>query len=112
MPGSVLLPVGPGMPIVYFASFFSSLRKQVLVHDLSRPQHVYTITLTKRADGIHADNGKEQADYARRDVHHIYRDLIATDLFLTPQRAFILPHTCVEERRRGTLEDDRKESSQ
>ena len=73
---------------------------------------VYTITLTKRADGIHADNGKEQADYARRDVHHIYRDLIATDLFLTPQRAFILPHTCVEERRRGTLEDDRKESSQ
>lgn len=95
--GNVLMTIGLGMPIVYFTTFFSSLRKQVLNHGLSRPQHVYTITLTHKADGIHADNGKEQADYPWKGVFHVYRDLVATYLFLTPDRAFILPHTCIEE---------------
>ncbi len=95
--GNVLLTIGLGMPIVYFTSFYFSLRKQVLASGLVRPQHVYTITLTHKFNGIHAENEKEQADYEWQKVHHCYRTETATYLFITPERAFLLPHTCLEE---------------
>lgn len=96
--GNVLLTIGLGMPVVYFTTFFASLRKQVLKHGLSRPQYVYTLELTHKNDGgISVSNEKEQASYHWRQVFHVYRDTIATYLFLTPDRGFILPHTCIEE---------------
>ena len=42
-------------------------------------------------------NEKEQATYQWKQVFHVYRDTIATYLFMTPDRGFILPHTCIEE---------------
>ena len=95
--GSVLLIVGLGMPLVYFISFASSLKQQILQQGLKRPQTFYTLCLTEKADGIGIRNAKEQASYKWKDVHHVYRDTIATYLYMTPQRAFILPHTCIEE---------------
>lgn len=95
--GNVLLTIGLGMPVVYFITFFSSLRKQVLKHGLSRPQLVYTLELTHKAEGIVVSNEKEQATYQWKQVFHVYRDTIATYLFMTPDRGFILPHTCIEE---------------
>lgn len=97
MLGCVLLVVGLGMPLVYFLSFFSSLKQQILQQGLKRPRVFYTLCLTEKADGIGIRNEKEQASYKWKDVHHIYRDSIATYLYMTPQRAFILPHTCIEE---------------
>lgn len=47
--GNVLLTIGLGMPVVYFTTFFISLRKEVLRHGLSRPQQVYTLELTQNA---------------------------------------------------------------
>ena len=95
--GNVLLTVGLGLPCVYFAYFFSSLSRQVRKQGLVRPQHVYTVTLTEKSQGILADNGREQLEYAWKSVHHAYRHGTATYLYLTPQRALILPHTCVED---------------
>lgn len=96
--GNVLLTIGLGMPVVYFTTFFMSLRKEVLKHCLSRPQHVYTIELTHKADGgIAVSNEKEHVQYHWRQVFHAYRDTIATYLYFTPDRGFILPHTCIEE---------------
>lgn len=97
MLGCVLLLVGLGMPAVYFGTFFSSLSKQVLAYGLKRPQHVYTLELTEKAKGISITNEKEKADYEWKKVHHVYRDTLATYLFMTPERAFLLPHTCIEE---------------
>lgn len=97
MLGTVLMVVGLGMPAVYFFTFFSSLRKQILASGLKRPQLVYTLTLTEKAKGIAVSNEKEHADYEWKRVFHVYRDTIATYLFLSPQRGFILPHTCIEE---------------
>lgn len=97
MLGCVLLIVGLGMPLVYFVTFFSSLRKQVRTLGLSRPQWVYTLCLTEKAKGISVDNGREHADYAWKDVYHVYFGDTATYLYMTPARAFILPHSCVEE---------------
>lgn len=95
--GCVLVFVGVGMPLSYFANFASSLRKQILTLGLSRPQHVYTLILTEKAKGIQVSNEKEQAAYEWKRIHHAYRDLYATYLYITPQRAFLLPHTCIEE---------------
>lgn len=95
--GNVLLTIGLGMPLVYFATFFSSLKKQVLVHGLKRPQQVYTLELTQKEKGIRVYNEKEQAEYPWKAVFHVYRDQLATYLFLSPDRAFLLPHTCIEE---------------
>ncbi len=96
MLGNVLLIVGLGMPVFYFADFFLSLRKQVIQRGLKRPQHVYSLELTKEKKGIHISNEKEKASYEWKMVHHVYRDTLATYLYMTPARAFILPHTCLE----------------
>ena len=95
--GSVLLGVGLGVPCVYFAFFFSSLNRQIREQGLTRPQHVYTVTLSDKKKGITADNGKEVLEYEWKSVHHAYRNLTATYLYLTPQRALILPHSCMED---------------
>lgn len=96
--GNVLLTIGLGMPIVYFTTFFSSLRKEVLKHGLARPQYVYTLELTQKNDaGIAVRNEKEQVSYPWSRVFHVYRDTIATYLFLNADRGYILPHTCIEE---------------
>lgn len=93
----MLLGVGLGVPCVYFAFFFSSLNRQIREQGLTRPQHVYTVTLSDRKKGIAADNGRETLEYERKSVHHAYRSLTATYLYLTPQQALILPHTCLDD---------------
>jgi hypothetical protein len=96
--GNVLMTIGLGMPVVYFTTFFASLRKEVLRHGLKRPQLVYTLELTHREqEGIRVSNEKEQAAYPWKQVFHAYRDMTATYLFLSPYQGFILPHTCIEE---------------
>ena len=94
--GNVLLTVGLGLPSVYFSYFFSSLNRQLRQQGLTRPQKVYTVTLTEQAKGIQADNEREKLTYAWKSVYHAYRHGTATYLYLTPQRALILPHTCVD----------------
>lgn len=95
--GCVLLLAGLGMPLSYFASFGASLKQQIVSLGLTRPLHVYTLTLTGKNKGIEVSNEKEQAQYEWKKVHHAYRDLQATYLFITSERGFILPHSCVEE---------------
>lgn len=95
--GNVLLVVGLGLPCVYFSYFFSSLSRQVRKQGLTRPQKVYTVTLEDKSTGILADNSREQLTYAWKSVFHAYRNLTATYLYLTPQRALILPHSCMED---------------
>ncbi len=95
--GTVLMSIAMGLPVVYFSSYFASLRKQIIQMGLTRPQYAYTLTLTQKAQGIDISNAREHATYAWDQVHHVYRDMIATYLYMTPNRAFILPHTCIEE---------------
>lgn len=94
--GSVLLIVGLGMPCVYFSTFFYSLHKQVQKNHLSTPQHVYTVCLSNKDDGIFIENEHEHATYCWDKVFHIYRDVNATYLYMTPDRAFLLPHDCID----------------
>lgn len=95
--GWLLILIGVGLPISHFANFAGSLKRQILAQGLKRPQQVYTLVLTEKAKGIHVSNDREQADYEWKIVHHVYRDLLATYLYITKERAFILPHVCVED---------------
>lgn len=101
--GSVLLVVGLGMPVVYFVSFYFSLRKQVRVLGLKRPQNVYSLELTREKTGIHVWSKKEKADYEWKRVYHAYRDTLATYLYLNPVQAFVLPHTCLQDQEPDAL---------
>lgn len=96
--GTVLLVVGLGMPGAYFLSFFLSISDQIKSLGLNQyPKHIYTVTLTEDSDGIQVENEKEQTKYKWKQVHHAYRNTLDTYLYITPQRGFILPDTCVED---------------
>lgn len=95
--GTVLLIVGLGMPCVYFLTFYRSLKKQLITNDLLRPRKVYTLCLTEKSDGIAVANDHEHVDYRWADVYHVYWDTSAAYLYITPERAFILPYHCIED---------------
>lgn len=94
--GCTLLLVGLGLPGVYFATFARSLNSQIQASGLQQPKRVYTLHLTKKADGIAVENDTEQTTYRWAQVYHLYRDKHAVYLYMTPTRAFLLPDVCVK----------------
>lgn len=93
--GAALLAAGLGVPAAYFLSFFLSLRAQARKEGLAQPKHVYTLEL-RDGGGISVDNGREHADYPWEQVFRAYRGAHATYLYLSPRRAFLIPHECVK----------------
>lgn len=96
MLGTVLLIVAWGMPLTYFVNFFLSVNKQAAVLGLDRPKLVYTLEMNANSKMFSVDNGKEHIDVKWGDVYRIYRDTVAAYLYVTPQRAFILPYSCID----------------
>lgn len=96
MLGFVLLLVGLGVPIVYFVNFFTSLKKQVKLQKLNPPRLVYTIQFAETSDFIEISNDKEQVQYQWKDVYHVYYEKDAIYLFITKDRAFLLPLSLLE----------------
>nr|WP_321305594.1 YcxB family protein [uncultured Sphaerochaeta sp.] len=96
MLGSVLLLVGLGVPAVYFVNFFASLKKQVKLQNLNPPRLVYTIQFSEESDFIEISNDKEQVRYQWKDVYHAYYEKDAIYLFITKDRAFLLPLSLLE----------------
>ena len=95
--GCVLLLIGLGFPASYFSNFSRSLQKQIKAHGLNKPKKVYTLYLSKKAEGISVENEKEHVDYKWENVYHVYRDKNATYLYMNAQRGFIIPHNCIPE---------------
>lgn len=95
--GTVLLLIGLGLPLAYFASFALSMKQQILSQGLKRPKLVYTLELSEKTKGIGVSNETEHADFEWKKIHHVYRDATATYLFITKSRGFILPHQYIEE---------------
>lgn len=95
--GTVLIIVGLGIPAAYVLSFFLSLHRQAAIQKLDRPQYAYTVTLSEEPEGIAVENGREKAVYRWDQVHHAYRGALAVYLYISPQRAFLLPYACLPE---------------
>lgn len=94
--GIALLVAGIGIPAVYFLNFFLSLRRQARQEGLSPARHVYTLDLGDADSGITVDNGHEHVVYPWEQVFHVYRSASASYLYITSQRAFLIPHDCVK----------------
>lgn len=95
--GTVLLVVAWGMPATYFLSFFLSVNKQAKTMGLDRAKLVYTLEIDPKSKMFSVDNGREHIDVKWGDIHRIYRDTVAAYLYVTPQRAFILPYSCMDD---------------
>lgn len=96
--GSILLVIGLGIPMVYFASFFVSLKKQVRLQNLDPPRLVYTLQFSDESDVLEISNDKESASYRWQDVFHAYYEDESIYLFITKDRAFLLPCALLEDR--------------
>ena len=94
--GYVLLAVALGLPAAWFLSFYLSLRRQAQAAGFSGGKYAYTLKLHDDDRGIAVDNGTEHAAYPWEQVFHVYRSKTASYLYITPQRAFLMPHSCVK----------------
>lgn len=93
--GTVLLVLGLGMPIVYFVTFFFNLNEEPKKQNLTNGRYVYTVDLQPSA--IHVKNEKEEASYEWDKAYHAYRNYDAIYLYITPERAFIIPSDKTEQ---------------
>lgn len=93
--GCVLLAVALGLPGAYLLSFFLSARRRAREEGLGSGKRIYTLELHDGGRGIVVDNGQEHAVYPWEQVFRAYRRAGATYLYITPQRAFLIPHSCV-----------------
>ncbi len=90
MLGTILFLVGFGLPLVTMVNLLMTMGRQIKLHGL--PRTVYTLDLSADKKGIRVKNDTEQAEYAWNKIHHVYRWKTATYLYITPARAFLLPH--------------------
>lgn len=91
--GVVLLTVALGLPGAWVLSFCLSVRGRSAA--LAGGKLVYTLELCDDSRGIAADNGNERAVCPWEQVFHAYRDEHASYLYVTPRRAYLIPHGCV-----------------
>jgi hypothetical protein len=88
--GGVFLAVGLGFPAVYFISFFSTLRENIIKYCL--PRQVYTVQL--RDKDVHIAsmiNQNEELTLPWDTLHMAYRVKSAVYLYVLRGRAFLLP---------------------
>lgn len=93
--GTVLAVVALGLPAAWLLNFFLTIRKQAIHNGLGDGKYVYTLNLTPKA--LLVNNGAQEAEYLWGKLHRAYRRGNATYLYITPQRAFLLPDSCVPE---------------
>lgn len=93
--GTVLLAVALGLPAAWFLSFFLSVRRQAEDQGLGGGKYVYTLELGGKELAV--DNGRERAAYPWGQIWRVYRRPDAAYLYVTPQRAFLIPYACVQE---------------
>jgi hypothetical protein len=95
--GTVLLAVGLGLPVLYAFRFLRLVDAQVKRHDLTRPRTVYTLGFSREENGVFAENpGGESACYEWARLSGAFRDSGCVYLYVTRNRAFILPENQAE----------------
>lgn len=93
--GAVLVVVALGLPAAWFLSFYLSLRRQSA--GLAGGKYVYTLEPHEGGRGLSVDNGAERADYPWDRIFRVYRTKAAVYIYVTPQRAFLIPNGCAGE---------------
>lgn len=87
---TVLLLIGLGLPVIYFSSFYLTLRENVKKHGL--PRHAYTLRLSDTEVNIRSGvNRDEELTLGWNQLFAAYRVRGAVYLYVLPTRAFLLP---------------------
>ena len=92
MIAAVLLAVGIGLPLVYIGTFLSQVNMQAVRAGLKPARSVYTLTLGEA--GIHIENNQKKEasqDLSWSSACHAFRKKNCIYLYVTPQKAFLLP---------------------
>lgn len=84
--GGVLLAVGLGVPLVYFANFAFSVRKRA--RQLNANEIAYTLTLVP--DGVAVKKGAQSTEYRWDMIYHAYRLERSIPLYVDAGHAFLL----------------------
>jgi len=85
--GAVLLLVGLGLPLVYFLSYWLSLRQQLARMEPDRIAY----TLRLGPGGIQATSGTQKASYSWETVYMACRVPGCVYLYVEERRAYLLP---------------------
>lgn len=90
--GTVLLKIGLGLPLVYFALFFRTIADQVKRLGLSKPRLFYTIQLTDASDGIQMSaKGAKDQTFTWEKAERAYRTDDVVYFYVAPGSAVVLP---------------------
>lgn len=95
--------VGTGLavPGIYLAQFHKSIRAQANALKLNEaPKEAYTVGISKRGICIDRDSRHLSFDWDALDSAHRFSR--CTYLYYTPQRAVILPDSCILDGKTGT----------
>lgn len=92
--GTILIVVALGLPTVWILNFFLSIRRQARKQGLGGGKYVYTLNLEDQ--GLTVNNGQECALYFWKQIH-AYRTSNAVYLYVTSQRAFLIPYICLKD---------------
>lgn len=87
--GGVLLTVGLGLPVVYFASFLSFVRRNAKLLAQKKIPAAYTVTLSSAGLAIPAR--EKTLTYAWDAVFYVYRLQHSTNVYVEADRAYMLP---------------------
>lgn len=93
--GGVLLGVGVLLPVIYFFSFFLSVKTQIKKLGLTKPRHVYSLVLDSEK-GVTVSTENEKAAYRWDVLFAAYRTGRAIYLYAAPQRAYLLPNEQID----------------
>lgn len=87
--GAVLLAVGLGLPAAYILFFLYSVHKKSKQLDLKNAPVAYTVSLSPERVAVTA--GEQRAEYSWKDILYVYRIRHSTCLYVSPNRAYLLP---------------------
>ncbi|MBR2603123.1 MAG: YcxB family protein [Clostridia bacterium] len=92
MISAVLLVVGCGLPVVYFGMFLTQVNLQAERQKLGKGKAVYIVTLRDQEIRVVNSRKKEESvSIPWKDADRAYRSHSCIYLYVTPQRAFLLP---------------------
>lgn len=87
--GAVLLAVGLGLPTAYILFFLYSVHKKSKQLSLKDAPAAYTVKLSPKSVVVTA--GEQRAEYAWKDILYVYRIRHSTCLYVSVNRAYLLP---------------------
>ncbi len=85
----LFITIGITLPIVYFYSYWSSLKKQLKIFDLKKNISAYSLYFSKNSVEIFESNNKKT--YNLDSIYNVFMYKDSIYLFVESNKAYILP---------------------